>query len=137
MQPVQRRSAMRTKLYVRGTALWRYQRTSGDKKTSHPHEIQVDVGKVYRLAGITYLPRQDMTNGRIADYECYVSTKPDDWGEPVAKSTFKNENKQQQVLFDEPLEARYVRLVALSEVNKEYYTTVAELGIIPADSSQK
>jgi hypothetical protein len=32
-----------------------------------------------KIAGFTYLPRQDMPNGRIADYEFYVSVDGVNW----------------------------------------------------------
>ncbi len=42
----------------------------------HPHMIVLDLGKVQRLSGFRYLPRQDRENGRIKDYEVYASPKP-------------------------------------------------------------
>ena len=49
-----------------------------------PHEIVIDLGREIRLAGVSYLPRQDMSNGRIADYEIYASGNATSWGAPVA-----------------------------------------------------
>ena len=42
----------------------------------HPHMIVLDLGKVQKLSGFRYLPRQDRENGRIRDYEVYASPKP-------------------------------------------------------------
>ena len=42
----------------------------------HPHMIVLDLGKVQKLSGFRYLPRQDRENGRIKDYEDYASPKP-------------------------------------------------------------
>lgn len=42
----------------------------------HPHMIVLDLGKVQKLSGFRYLPRQDRENGRIKDYEVYASPKP-------------------------------------------------------------
>lgn len=43
---------------------------------AHPHMIVLDLGKVQKLSGFRYLPRQDRENGRIRDYEVYASPKP-------------------------------------------------------------
>lgn len=42
----------------------------------HPHLLILDLGKEAKIAGMMYLPRQDSPNGRIRDYEIYVSRKP-------------------------------------------------------------
>ena len=42
----------------------------------HPHMIVLDLGKVQKLSGFRYLPRQNRENGRIKDYEVYASPKP-------------------------------------------------------------
>ena len=41
----------------------------------HPHEIQIDLAKPTTMTGFTYLPRQDMSNGRIDRYEFYVGVR--------------------------------------------------------------
>ncbi len=46
---------------------WYYQ------KPGQPHEIQIDMGKEYLVSKVKYLPRQSSSNGRIKDYEIYVS----------------------------------------------------------------
>jgi lysophospholipase L1-like esterase len=97
---------------------------------SAPHEIQINLGAVHNVSGFRYLPRQDgYPNGRIAQYEFYVSTDGANWGAAVASGTFPNDGAEQQVLFTAKL-GRYVRLRALSEVNGEPWTTVAELSVL-------
>ena len=54
----------------------------------HPHELVVDLGQGYSISGISYLARQDGPNGRIADYEVYLSADGTSWGAPVASGTF-------------------------------------------------
>jgi len=45
-----------------------------------PHEIQIDLGLMYEIFGFRYLPRQDgSANGRIAQYEFYVSADGVNW----------------------------------------------------------
>jgi beta-galactosidase len=42
----------------------------------HPHQIVIDLGSSKKIGGFTYLPRQDLANGRIKDYKVYISNKP-------------------------------------------------------------
>jgi hypothetical protein len=106
--------------------------------TPHPHEIQIDLRRVVALKGFRYLPRQDMTNGRIARYEFYVSaegrapSEGQSWGTPAARGTFPNDAAEQEVLFKRTQPARFIRLVALSEVKGQAFASVAELDVIPA-----
>ena len=94
-----------------------------------PHEIQIDLGANYTLTGFKYLPRQDGVNGRIADYKFYVSGDGVNWGTAVAAGRFPNTNAEQTVSFSQ-VPGRYVRLEALSEVNGNPWTSVAELNVL-------
>jgi hypothetical protein len=94
-----------------------------------PHEIQLDLGTGYDVAALQYLPRQNSPNGRIAEYEIYVSPNGNTWGEPAAAGTWENTTSEQTVTFA-PETGRYVRLVALSEVNGNPWTSVAELNVL-------
>ena len=97
-----------------------------------PHEIQIDLGAVYNVSGFRYLPHQEGVNGRIAQYEFYVSSDGViNWGNPVATGTFGNTSLEQQVLFS-PKSVRYVRLRALSEVNGNPWTSMTELNLLEA-----
>jgi len=97
-----------------------------------PHEIQFELEKVVEVKGFRYLPRQDMTHGRVAGYEFYVSEDGKTWGEPAAKGTFKNDAGQQQVLLKTAKKGRYLRLVALSEVKGQRFASMAEFDVITA-----
>ncbi len=56
----------------------------------HPHEIVIDLGRSYRLAGFAVTPRHDESpNGTIKDYEFYVGGGAGDFGRPVAKGRFR------------------------------------------------
>ena len=102
----------------------------GQGEPKHPHELRIDIGGVYELTAITYLPRQGNRNGRIADYELYVSTDGEDWGTPVAAGRFPNTSRRQVVALSEPTPARFIRLIAKSEVAGEPWTSVAELDVV-------
>nr|WP_231399157.1 discoidin domain-containing protein [Longispora fulva] len=93
-----------------------------------PHEIQLDLGASYSVTNLYYLPRQSGTNGRIARYEVYVSTDGTTWGTAVATGTFPNVSTERTVTFTGK-SGRYVRLRALSEVNGNPWTSVAELNV--------
>src|SRR5271157_3320556 len=57
-------------------------------ETAPPHEILVDLGAAYQIAGFTYLPRHDCSNGSIGRYECYVGSNAGNLGKPVAAGKF-------------------------------------------------
>jgi hypothetical protein len=95
-----------------------------------PHELILDLKKPVRLQGLTYLPRQDMTNGRIARFEVSVSADGKEWGQAAAAGTWPNDAALKTVRFDRPREARFVKLVALSEVRDQPYASVAEIGVL-------
>jgi len=98
----------------------------------HPHEIQIDLGQTVEMLGFTRLPRQDQANGRIRAYEFYVSSDGKDWGDPVVKAEFPNSDQLQTVTFAQPVKGGYIRLVALNEWGRQYYTTIAELDVMAA-----
>ena len=95
-----------------------------------PHHLTVDLGRAVTLKGITYLPRQDMANGRIAECEIYCSAEPNVWAAPVAKVKWPNTDKLQTVNFQQPVKARYLKVVARSEVNGQSFAAIAELDVL-------
>lgn len=102
-------------------------------ESSHPHEIQIDLGGFYDICGFRYLPRQDEgpgdENGMIKDYEFYVRGDGVAWGAAVASGTFSVGKTEKQVLFGRKL-GKCVRLIAISEVNDNPWTTMAELNVL-------
>ncbi|MCX6897117.1 MAG: discoidin domain-containing protein [Verrucomicrobia bacterium] len=95
-----------------------------------PHWLVVDLGGEMALAGITYLPRQDMANGRIAEAEVYCSNEPKKWSSPVAIAKWGDTSDRQTIRFAKPVTARYLKLVPKSEVRGQPFAAVAELDII-------
>ncbi len=95
-----------------------------------PHEIQIDLGQSLTLIGLTQLPRQGNSNGRIRRYEVYVSDNPSEWGDAVAEGTFANDERRQEVRFDSPVQGRFVRLVSQSEWSRAHYASIAELDVM-------
>ena len=104
-----------------------------DAAPAHPHEIILQLSRTCRISGFTYLPRQDeQENGSIKDYEFYVSDDGKEFGQPVKKSSFENTKDKKTVNF-EAKSCQFIKLKALSEVNGEAWTSVAEIAIIEAD----
>lgn len=96
----------------------------------HPHELIIDLGQTCEIRGFYYLARQDGSwNGTIRDCEFYVSDRPDSFGPPVVRTTLQKTKEPQRVDCP-PVRGRYVRVVALSEVNGGPWASIAELGVI-------
>jgi photosystem II stability/assembly factor-like uncharacterized protein len=101
----------------------------GTNEPQPPHEIQVDMGESYLLSQFIYYPRTDGSNGRIKEYELYVSDNKTNWGTAVATGTWENSAAPKTVKFT-PAPGRYFRLRALSEVNGNAWSSAAELKVV-------
>ncbi len=109
------------------TTIWH---TSWEPMAPRPHSLTLDLKKPVRLLGLTYQPRQDMTNGRIARHEIRLSDDGTAWSEPVAAGQWPNDANLKTVRFDQPRNARFIKLVALSEVEGRPFASAAEVDII-------
>ena len=99
-------------------------------ETTCPHEIVIYLGDLYVVGGFQYLPRQDGgINGTVADYSIYVSEDGILWGEAVATGTFAGNTIEKKITFTGK-SGRYVRFVAMSEVNGNPWTSAAEINIL-------
>lgn len=96
----------------------------------HPHWVDLDAGEEKAIKGFSYLPRQNGRNGNVKDYTIQLSTDGKTWGEPVAKGRFENNSREQRVLFEQPVKARYIRFTALSEQSGQDFASGAELMIL-------
>ncbi len=95
-----------------------------------PHWVDFDCGDTKNIKGFSYLPRQDGPNGNIKDYEILVSQDGKEWGEPIHKGTFENNQKEKKVTLKTPVKARYLRFRALSSQNGQDFASGAEFSII-------
>lgn len=93
----------------------------------YPHEIQIDLGNSYSISEFEYLPRSVGSNGRINEYEIYFSYDKTNWGSSDVTGVFENSAAPQTVKFSEPIKARYMRIVALSEVSGQAFASIAEI----------
>lgn len=96
----------------------------------HPHWVDLDAGEVKNIKGFTYLPRVDGANGNIKDYSIQVSMDGKEWGDPVKKDRFANNQNEKKVLFDKPVKGRYIRFTALSEQSGQDFASGAEITIL-------
>ena len=102
----------------------------GSNETKHPHQIIIDMVKIYEVTAITYLTRQDgNTNGMVKAYEVYLSLDGENWGLAVVSGEFKNTTALQTAKLSKATAGRYMKFVAKSEVNGNAWTSAAEIGI--------
>lgn len=95
-----------------------------------PHLIQIDTQNETAITGIRWLPRQDMFRGLIKDYEIYVSSDGETWGDPVLTGIFEESQNWIEVRFDKPVTGRYMRLKALTGRHNLKYVSVAEIEVL-------
>ncbi len=101
-----------------------------------PHSITIDMGSDKSIAGLSYLPRSDGSkNGYIGRYSISVSADGVTWSGPVATGAWADDTSEKTATFA-PINARYVRLTALTEAgNRGPWSSAAEinvLGSVPA-----
>ena len=98
-----------------------------------PGEFVVDLGEVYLINGITYLPDQSRQfAGIIEVYECSISEDGRNWTEPVASGEFQNIRNSpiwQKVSFPEK-QGRYLKMKVMKTINEDNRVRVAEIGVI-------
>jgi alpha-L-fucosidase len=111
-------------------------RWNADQK--QPHSIIVDMGVSHRIAGFTYLPRQDgLLNGVIEKYRFETSADGVNWTTNIAERAFaniQNNPSLQEVSFD-PVKARYFRFTSLRAIWNSGWTSAAEISVLPAAGS--
>ncbi len=100
-----------------------------EKTPAHPHEVIIDLGNTYTMAGIRLLPRQDGSqNGSIKKCEVFLGNDGKNW-KSVTAVTLRESKKINIVRFDDSVSGRYVKIVANSAFNGPW-TSLAEFEII-------
>jgi lysophospholipase L1-like esterase len=96
-----------------------------------PHEVQIDLGGLYRVNEFRYLPRQDGSEGGwVSQYEIYVSTDAENWGSPVASGTFASSSAEKVVSFSATV-GQYVRFRSVgNDVGGNPWASAAELRVV-------
>nr|WP_299385881.1 alpha-L-fucosidase [Allomuricauda sp.] len=113
------------------------QAIDGDFGTSFrvklPAEVVIDLGANMSFVGFDYMPKQ-VGNGLrlVKTYELYTSTNGKDWNKRSEGefSNIKHNPILQVKNFTEKVEARYLKFVPTSEVERNDEVYIAELGIV-------
>ena len=71
-----------------------------------------------------------MSNGRIAKFAIFVSLDGEQWGQPVATGVWRDDASLKTIRLAGQTTARWVKLVAESEVHGNIFAGVAELDVI-------
>jgi hypothetical protein len=108
-----------------------------DKDKPHPHWLIIDLGEKHWVDGLVYTPRVYTTdlginykNGILKDYEVWVGNDLNAWGQVASGTLVYDDIPQIQVIdFLIPNQARYVKVVFLSDINASPYATAAEINI--------
>lgn len=99
---------------------------------THPHQLVIDMAKKYTVKAILYTARGDGNeNGMVKDYEVYLSTDNKTWKLAVS-GQFAKTTAQQTATLKTPIEARYMKFVAKSEINNNAWASASEISIIAA-----
>ncbi|MDR0430017.1 MAG: alpha-L-fucosidase [Tannerellaceae bacterium] len=95
--------------------------------------IEIDLGETLSLKGFTYIPSNSSSEPAIMRYNFYVSEDGKEWI-PVKKeamfNNIKNNPIQQDVLFDAPVNAKYIKFEPIETTLGGLEYIVAELGVI-------
>lgn len=100
---------------------------------AHPHWLEIDLGETLELKGFHYLPRSDANrNGTVLAYRLELSTDGATWHTALETDfeNMQNDPSERRVFFEAPIEARYLRFTALSEISGQGWASAAELGIV-------
>jgi len=102
---------------------------------SVPQSLTVDMGRSLRIAGLSYLPRQDRSPRGVVDtYRFETSPDGKTWTTVLAEGRFgniRNNPVLQEVAFA-PVEARFFRFTALRNVDGTPGASAAEISVLPS-----
>ncbi len=100
----------------------------------HPHGLEVDLGRSFKLTGITYLPRQDrrVPDSMIERGRIEVSVDGTGWTKvgDFEFGNLLNDPSQRNFRFSEPHEARHIRLISTAGAQGKPYAGAAEFGVL-------
>lgn len=108
------------------STIWHTAWSEVEPDAPYPHWITLDLGASYDVDGFSYLPRQVGSNGRMKDYQLFVSADGQTWGEPVAAGTFLSGTAETKLTVPAK-RGRYIKLVGLNSQNGAVFGGAAEL----------
>lgn len=99
-----------------------------------PHSLVLELKDTTLLGGLSYLPRQSGTNGMIKEYEIQVSTttNKDASYTTIKAGTWKEDTTLKKVMFDQPANAKFIRLKAITAVGN--FSSAAEVELFLANT---
>ncbi len=77
-----------------------------------PHTFEIDLGKPMVISGLTYLPRQDSSNGRIKSWRIEISTSGSNWT-TAAEGEFPNQAGEHSARFKQPQTVRHLKITVI------------------------
>jgi len=101
----------------------------GNDEKHYPHVIVLKLDAETRMAGLYLQNRPEGENGFISKYRVSVSPDGKTWKD-VHESKLRRTAKEQRIVFDAPVRARYVKFTALSAIHSHNFASIAELGIL-------
>ncbi|RYX85524.1 DUF4981 domain-containing protein [bacterium] len=101
-------------------------------KATLPHWLVVDMGSEQNVKAVLLTPREDGSNGRIREYELYLSNDKDNFGAPVKQGRLPNEGTIQRLELPTPRAARFMKIVVKSDYSDGGFGSLAELSIVQA-----
>lgn len=97
-----------------------------------PHWLSIDLGSSKPVGSVVLTQRGGGNrNGWIKDYEIYVSQDGNAWGSPVKKGQLRESEAPQKVKLAAGTEARYIKLVVLSDYSEAGWAALGEFDIEP------
>ncbi len=98
-----------------------------------PHEIQIDLGAVHAVNGISLLSRSGTGAGKVKGYALYLSMDGTNWGLPQAAGDLTYADPaapaQRGTVHFGAVDARYLRMVMLSNYGGTAFAMVAEFDV--------
>ncbi len=100
-----------------------------------PVTMDFDLGYAYNISGLAYTPRMDGIAGHFKYFEVEYSLDKENY-EFFNSFTFnKVDNDKKQILFDEPIRARYIRIIVIDGHGE--YATCAEMEFLQTKADYK
>lgn len=99
------------------------------------HHITIDMGKAQRIAGLTYLPRQDgLAYGLVRRYKVETSLDGKTWTVVVPSGEFANlrNNPELQTISFAATDARFFRFSSTQSYDESNAASAAEISVVPA-----
>lgn len=95
------------------------------------HDLIIDLNDLYTINEIYYTANSNTSppwEGRIENYEIYMSEDGIEWGVPVATGTFFRTEIRQYILIPETI-GRYLKFAAINSFDDDVRTSIAEINL--------